>query len=177
MDMPNNETRKIHFIFAITLVVLVLASASVALLSPNPKTHAQKASFENTIYSNSSSDTNNTGVVFWENLTTAQGDIIPNEWIITFRENATIDASVANSTILSSLVEEAKASNTDVIETFPELGIIVIKAPKTSYGNGTPALDISGLDDDPNILSIEPNQIVTIYIENRSTGPGGLGAD
>ncbi len=175
--MPNKEKRKIYFIFAITLTVVVLANASIASFSPYLETHAQKASLENTFDSNSLSNTNNTDVISGENITMARGNIIPNEWIITFRENATIDASIANNTILSSLVEEAEASNIKMIETFPEMGIMVIKAPTSTQGNGTPTLAISELEDDPNILSIEPNQIVTTYSENRHTEVDGLYAN
>lgn len=169
--MDNNGIDGRYCISMITVAILLLTGISVISNIPLGLTVAQNVTSGNMINNNSS--TNTTDILSGGNLSLQSGDIIPNEWIVTLKENATIDGQTANSSI-AALSDEAENSGVQVLQTLPELGVLVIKTPPTEE-NGVFAL--ADVEDNPNILSIEPNRVVTISEQHLPTGIDRIDAE
>ena len=89
------------------------------------------------------------------------------------KENATIDAQSANSSI-AALSDEAKNSGVQVLQTLPEIGGPVIKTPP-NQGNSIQAL--ADVQDNPNVLAVEPNTVATIQEQRIPTGVDRIDAE
>jgi len=138
---------------------------------PLGTTFAQNVTLQNT--TNGSGSNNTTDMLSGENVSSKSGDPIPGVYIVTLRENATIDAQTANSSI-AALSDEAENSGVQVVQTLPEIGVLVITAPPNQE-NSIQALD--DVKDNPNVLSIEQDTIVTAQEQRIPTGVDRIDAE
>lgn len=157
--MKNIEPRLKSAIFAI----LLLSGVSVVILAninPLQLANAQNATAGNNI-TTSGNITNSSSTISNVTNTGTLGDVIPNEWIVTFRDNVTANPSALESTV-GALSDPS--SGVEVTSTLPEIGVVAIKIPP---GSATALADVQ---DDPNILAIEPNRIVEAFGQTVPTG-------
>jgi subtilisin family serine protease len=126
---------------------------------------------ENT--TNGSGNNNTTDMLSGENVSSQSGAIIPGEWIITLKENATIDAQSANSSI-AALSDEAENSGIQVVQTLPEIGVLVIKTPPNQENSIQALADVQ---DNPNVLAVEPNTVVKVQEQRIPTGVDRIDAE
>ena len=139
---------------------MVLVLTSLTVYTSHKITYGQNITSENIIGSNSSSSTDNSDVNFEEDLALKESAIIPNQFIVTLRDNTTLDTWLANNTILTSA--ETNETNIEVIEKLLSLGTIIIEIPISSQNNESTNFIISKLENDPHILAVEQIKMITI---------------
>src|SRR5687768_4346541 len=130
------------------LTLMLLGSSSVSL----PLIYAQNAT-ESTSLFTSSEETN-------------AGDIIPGQFILTVRNETILQES------LPALSDAAEQSDLQVVNTFPNLGVLVVNGSE----NSVPALSDAAEATDTGIL-IEPNRVVAILGQSLSTGIDRIDAE
>jgi subtilisin len=166
--MQKNNIKQKSFVSMVTLVILLLASISLVVNLPSNAIYAQNATLNKITSSGSSS--NNTSILSGANLTQKPGDIIPNEYIVTLKDNATINTQAASNSI-SSLSNEASGNGIQVLATLPSSGIIVIKTPPNTISS------LANVENDPNVLTVEPNRVQGISSQTIPTGIQRIGAE
>jgi subtilisin len=97
------------------------------------------------------------------NITKQIGKIIPNEWIVTLRDNATVTPQASNSSI-KALSDEAENRGVQVTSSLPEIGVFVVNTPP----GGVSAL--ADVQEDPNVQSVEPAVVQGILDQSAPTG-------
>jgi subtilisin family serine protease len=114
------------------------------------------------------------------------GNLVPNEYVVVLKENATFTPQLAENTV-SSLNEEWSTLGLNVTS-FPEVGMLTIDLNQTlaeggGGGEAGVAADASVADileriqNDPNVDYVEPNQIFGIEAQKMPTGIDRSGAD
>jgi len=130
------------------LTLMLLGSSSVSL----PLIYAQNAT-ESTSLFTSSEETN-------------AGDIIPGQFILTVRNETILEES------LPALSDAAEQSDLKVVNTFPNLGVLVVNGSE----NSIPALSDAAEATDTGIL-VEPNRVVAILGQSLPTGIDRIDAE
>ena len=131
------------------LTLMLLGSSSVSL----PLIYAQNA-------------TESTSLLFTSSEETNAGDIIPGQFILTVRNETLIQES------LPALSDAAEQSDLKVVNTFPNLGVLVLNGSE----NSVPALSDAAEATDTGIF-IEPNRIVAILGQSLPTGIDRIDAE
>jgi subtilisin len=109
------------------------------------------------------------------------GNLVPNQYVVVLKENATFTPQLANDTV-SSLSEEWSNLGLNVTS-FPEVGMLTIDLNQTQGSEAGVAADESLADvleriqSNPNVDYIEPNQVFGIEAQKMPTGIDRSGAD
>src|SRR5919202_1819567 len=61
--------------------------------------------------------------------TKTSGNIIPNQWIVTLKDNATINSQTSNSSI-KALSDEAENTGVQVVASLPDAGALIVTTPE-----------------------------------------------
>ena len=121
-------------------------------------------------------DTNITNMNVTETDIPDVGNLVPNQWVVVLKENATSTPQLASNTV-SSLSEEWGDLGINVTS-FPEVGMLTIDLNQTlaQEDEAGIAIDASVADvleeiqNNPNVDYIEPNQIFGIEAQKMPTG-------
>jgi len=135
-------------VVVLLLTLMILGSSSVSL----PLTYAQNATESASIFT-SSEDTN-------------AGDIIPGQFILTVRNETMLQEA------LPALSDAAEQSDLKVVNTFPNLGVLVLNGSE----NSVPALSDAAEQNDTGVV-IEANRIVTALGQTLPTGINRIDAE
>jgi subtilisin len=102
------------------------------------------------------------------------GDIIPNSFIVTLKDNATKNFGASSGSVAGT----AAGQGLKVTANFPKLGIIVVNTTRSpsSLSASTSGAAINALQGNPNVLSVEPDRIDSINSQTESTGFRRIGA-
>lgn len=106
------------------------------------------------------------------------GRIVPGQYIVTLKENATTSAASFVETAQNVSVEAAD-QGFKAVKGFPQLGIVVVNTTQPPSALSAAEIDqgISSLQTNPNVQSIEPNRIVQIASQSIPTGIQRIGAE
>jgi subtilisin len=167
--MQKLNTKRRLFISLIILAVMLSSSISVATKLPYNTIYAQNVTSNHNLNNYSVSSNNNKSDLSGANLTHI-GDIIPNQYIVTLKDNATINEQQANSTI-SALSDESSANGVQVLAELPSAGVVIIKTPPNSI---SALADVTG---DPNVADVEQDKVVGISSQTVPTGVQRIGAE
>lgn len=163
-EFQNLKKRNTTAMTIIT-ILLVLSSGTIFVYQI-PPVHAQNA----TTSTEAASGTTNASLTAEIFGPPDVGSIIPNQWLVTLRPNATDDSQQARSAV-AALSADAESGGVQVNQSFPELGILVIQTPPNTFGA------LAALDEDPNVLAIEPNRVVGISEQTIPTGVDRIDAE
>jgi subtilisin len=159
------------------LKIAILPMISILLASSMTTEHiAIPVNAQNT--SGVSNPSGNATTASEVNTATQAGRIVPGQFIVTLKENATI--SPASFTETSQNVSaEAADQGFKAVKGFPQLGIVVVNTTQSPSALSAAEIDqgISSLQTNPNVQSIEPNRIVQIANQTIPTGVQRIGAE
>ena len=146
----NKKTYKKFNAIKPIILAFVLFANSVVIATPVGSLYAQ----------NNATDFSSSSIEAVNNINGTLGDIIPNEWIVTYRDNATNE--------VLGLENQISAADTGVTVTaaLPEIGVAVLKTNE-SASSGFALADVNT---DPSILAIEPNRVVEPFAQTIPTG-------
>lgn len=164
LQNKNKNIKRYEFRSLMTTVVLAILSYSI-FSAADP---FQPAFTQSAIQNTTATDAN--GITSLSaNETRALGTIIPNEWIVTLKENATMLPQQAESSIaaLSDTIENA---GVQVTAALPEVGVLVLRTPPNQVSGDEVGVLADIEETDPNVLTIEPNRVQGIFEQSIPTG-------
>ena len=135
-------------VVVLLLTLMLLGSSSVSL----PLIYAQNATESTSIFTSSEES--------------KVGQIIPGQFILTVRNETLLQES------LPALSDAAEQSDLKVVNTFPNLGVLVLNGSE----NSVPALSDAAEATDTGII-VEPNRIVAILGQSLPTGIDRIDAE
>jgi len=145
------------------MAVLLLLSTTIVVINPMQLVHAQNST---------SSNTTSTAPPLSAEVNTSKslGTIIPNEFIVTLRDNVTSQPQTAQSSI-AALSDEAQSRGVQVASSLPEAGVLVITVPPNTVAA------LADIEEDPDVLTVEPNRVQGILGQTIPTGVDRVDAE
>jgi subtilisin len=169
-EFRNINSKKRHI--AALILTAILISASIATLQEIRLVDAQNASANTSINSTNATIADNATTDLTSEVSTLPtvGAIIPNQWVVTLRPNATIESQQAERS-LAALGSEAASAGVQINQSLPQLGILVVETQPSAIGA------LAALQENPNVLDIEPNRVVGISQQTLPTGIDRIDAE
>ena len=154
----NQESKDSDITVSMTLVmaVLLLLSTAIVVINSMQLVHAQNATSSNT--------TTTTPPISAEvNTSRTLGAVIPNQWIVTLRDNVTTEPQAAQNSV-AALSDEAESLGVQVTSSLPQAGVVVLQTPPNMLAA------LADIEEDPNVLTVEPNRVQGIFGQTIPTG-------